>query len=210
MKEFYANAIVEGEELKCWVRGKRFSVTPTYLVEILHINWPILSIPPVYDELNPDEEVHREALGDNLEFSSNRKLVSVASLSPELRLLTMIMFSNLYPLSSTGYMNLSRALFLHDLITNEEIDVCSHIFHILAKTVEQTASRNCLSFCRLISKILKLKGVHPSKDERPYLKPSPINIRTLHASMSHTKKSTKQEGHSTQGSSSSTFHAYNE
>ena len=136
MKEFYANAIVEGEELKCWVRGKRFSVTPTYLVEILHINWPILSIPPVYDELNPDEEVHREALGDNLEFSSNRKLVSVASLSPELRLLTMIMFSNLYPLSSTGYMNLSRALFLHDLIIDEEIDVCSHIFHILAKTVE--------------------------------------------------------------------------
>ena len=107
MKEFYANAIVEGEELKCWVRGKRFSVTPAYLVEILHINWPILSIPPVYDELNPDEEVHREALGNNLEFSSNRKLLSVASLSPELRLLTMIMFSNLYPLSSTGYMNLS-------------------------------------------------------------------------------------------------------
>ena len=38
VKKFYANAIVEGEELKCWVRGKRFSVTPAYLVEILHIN----------------------------------------------------------------------------------------------------------------------------------------------------------------------------
>jgi len=35
-----------------------------------------------------------------LEFASNGKLVSVASLSPELRLLTMIMFSKLYPLSS--------------------------------------------------------------------------------------------------------------
>ena len=106
MKEFYANAIVEGEELKCWVRGKRFSVTPVYLAEILHINRPILPIPLIYDELNPDEEVLREALGDNLEFSSNGKSVSVTSLSPELRLLTMIMFSNLYPLSSTGYMNL--------------------------------------------------------------------------------------------------------
>ena len=31
VKEFYANAIVEGKELKCWVRGKIFSVTPTYL-----------------------------------------------------------------------------------------------------------------------------------------------------------------------------------
>ena len=135
VKEFYANAVSEGEELKCWVRGKCFLVTLVYLAEILRINWLIFTNPLVYDELNPVEEVLRETLGDNLEFSSNRKSVSVASLSPKLRLLTMIMFSNLYPLSSIGYMNLVRALFLHDLIIDEEIDVCSHIFHILAKTL---------------------------------------------------------------------------
>ena len=106
VKEFYANAIVNGKEIKCWVRGKSFSITPMYLAEILHINWPILSIPSVYDELNLDEEFLKRALVANLEFSSNRKSISVASLSPKLRLLTMIMCSNLYPLSSTGYMNL--------------------------------------------------------------------------------------------------------
>ena len=106
VKEFYANAIVEEEEIKCWVRGKRFSVAPVYLVEILQINRPILSIPPIYDELNLDKEILREALGANLEFSSNQKLISVAYLSPKLKLLIMIMFSNLYPLSSTSYMNL--------------------------------------------------------------------------------------------------------
>ena len=111
------------------MRGKRFSVTPVYLAEILHINKPILPIPPVYDELNPDEEVLREAFGANLEFSSNGKSISVASLSPESRLLMMIMFSNLYPLSSIKYMNLGRALFLHDLITDMEIDVCSYFPH---------------------------------------------------------------------------------
>ena len=210
VKEFYANAIVEGEEIKCWVRGKRFSVTPVYLAEILQIKMPILPIPPVYDELNPDEEILREVLGANLEFSSNGKSISVASLSPELRLLTMIMFSNLYPLSSTSYMNLGRALFLHDLITNMEIDVCSHISHTVAKMVDRIASRNCIPFCRLILRILKLKGVNPSKNEHPYPRPSPINIRTLHASMSHTKKNTKQESHATQGSSSSTSHVYDE
>ena len=210
VKEFYANAIVEGEEIKCWVSGKRFTVTPVYLAEILHINRPILPIPPVYDELNPDEEILREALGANLEFSSNRKSISVASLSPKLRLLMMIMFSNLYPLSSTDYMNLGRALFLHDLISDAKIDVCSHIFHIVAKTVDRIASRNCIPFCRLILRILKLKGVHPSEDERPYPRPSPINISTLHASMSHTKKNTKQESHATQGSSTSTSHVYDE
>lgn len=106
VKEFYANAIVEGEELKCWVGGKSFSVTPVYPAEILHINRPMLTPPPVYNDLNPDEEILREAFGDNLEFSSNGKSVSVASQSPELRLLTTIMFHNLYPLLSTGYMNL--------------------------------------------------------------------------------------------------------
>ena len=200
VKEFYATAIVEGEELKCWVGGKSFSITPVYLAEILHINRPIFTKPLVYDDLNLDEEVLREALGDNLEFSSNGKSVTVASLSPELRLLTTIMFHNLYPLSSIGYMNLGRALFLHDLITDEEIDVCSHIFHILAKTAERTTSRNSIPFCCLISKILKLKGVHPSKDEYPYPQSSPINIHTLDASISHTKKSTKQESHATPGS----------
>ena len=107
-------------------------------------------------------------------------------------------------------MNLGRALFLHDLITNEEIDVCSHIFYSLAKITKRTALRNCIPFCCLISKILKLKGMHPSEDEDTYPLPSPINIRTLNASISHTKKSTKQESHATPGSSSSTSHAYDE
>ena len=118
------------------MRGKRFSVTPVYLVDILQINRPILPIPIVYDELTLDVEVLQEALGANLEFSSNGKSISVASLSPKLRLLTMIMFSNLYPLSKTSYMNLGRALFLHDLITDVDIDVCSYIFHIVAKTID--------------------------------------------------------------------------
>ena len=107
-------------------------------------------------------------------------------------------------------MNLDRALSLCDLITDKEIDVCSRIFHILAKTAKRTASRNCIPFCHLISKILKLKGVHPLEDEHPYPQPSPINICTLNASISHTKKSTKQESHATPGSSSSTSHAYDE
>ncbi|XP_065619004.1 heat shock protein 21, chloroplastic-like [Quercus suber] len=33
VKEFYANAIVDGEEIKCWVREKIFSVTPVYLAD---------------------------------------------------------------------------------------------------------------------------------------------------------------------------------
>ena len=113
----------------------------------------------MYDDLELDVEMLRDAFGENLEIASNGKSIIVSSLSLELKLLTTIMFHNLYPLSSIGYMNLGRALFLHDLITDEEIDICSHIFHILSKTAERTASRNCLPFCCFISKIFKLKGV---------------------------------------------------
>ena len=135
VKEFYANAIIEGDELKCWVRGKSFSVSPIYLVNILHINQPMLATTPVYDDLNLDEDLLRETLGRNLEFSQIENSISVSSLSSELWVLTIIMFHNLYPLSSIGYMNLGRAVFLHDLISDEEIDICAHIFHLLRKTV---------------------------------------------------------------------------
>ena len=138
----------------------------------------------MYDDLNLEDSL-RETLGDSLEFSPNRKSIGVSSLSTELRLLITIMFHNLYPLSSTEYMNLGRALFLHDLINDEEIDVCSHIFHILRKIAERTTLRNCIPFCCLISKILKLKGIHPLEDESPYPKPSSINIRTLNVSIGH-------------------------
>ena len=63
VKEFYANAIVEGEELKCSVRRKFFLVSPAYLAEIFHINRPMLKNPAVYDDLCPNEELLRDGLG---------------------------------------------------------------------------------------------------------------------------------------------------
>ena len=105
-------------------------------------------------------------------------------------------------------MNLKRDLFLHDLITDEEINICAHIFHILLKTIARTDSRTYIPFCCLISRILKLEGIHPSKDESPYLKSSPINIRTLYANIGHSRKGIKAEtpaSHSGSHSSSSSY-----
>ena len=52
--------------------------------------------------------------------------------------------------------------------------------------------------------------MHPSEDEYPYPQPSPINIRTLNASIGHTWKGAKQESHAPHGSSSSSSHPYDE
>ena len=67
-KEFSANAIVEGDEIKCWVRRKSFFVSPAYLAEILHINRPMFKYLPVYDDFCPDEELLQEGLRQDLKF----------------------------------------------------------------------------------------------------------------------------------------------
>ena len=103
------------------------------------------------------------------------------------------MFHNLYPLSSTRYMNLERALFLHDLISDVEIDICAHIFHVLRKTILRTKSRICIPFFCLISRILKLKGILPTADESPCTKLCPINKHTFNASIGHSRKKVKLE-----------------
>ena len=122
-------------------------MTPAYLTKVLHINKSMLRKPPIYDDLYPKEDLLREALGKDLEFLLNGNLINVSSLSPKLRVLIIIMFHNLYPLSSTGYMKLRRALFLHDLISDVKIDIYAHIFHILRKTVVRTDSQICIPFC---------------------------------------------------------------
>ena len=146
---------------------------------------------PVYDDLCPDEELFRDGLRQDLEFSSNGNSDSVSSLPPKLRVLTIVMFHNLYPLSSTRYMNLRHALFLHDLIFDVEIDICAHIFHVLCKTILRTELRICVPFCCLISRILKLKGILPTADESPCTKLCPINMRTFNASIGHSQKRVK-------------------
>ena len=210
VKDFYANAIFNRDKLKCWVRGKDFTVTPSYLAIILNINQPVFIKPSVYDELESDVDMLRDALEENLEISSNGKAIRVSLLSPELRLLTTIIFHNLYPFSSTEYMNLGRALFPHDLITDEEIDICSHIFHTLSKTAKRMTSTNCLPFCFLISKILKLKRVHTLEDKYPHPMQSPINIRTLNAIIGYSRKNVKQESNVPHGVSSSSSQSYDE
>ena len=61
------NALFDGEELRCWVRGKDFTIMPSYLALILNINQPMFAKPPVYDEMEPDLEIFRDAFKENLD-----------------------------------------------------------------------------------------------------------------------------------------------
>ena len=41
IREFFANAIVEGDCIGCWLRGREFSVTREFIQEILGVRPPI-------------------------------------------------------------------------------------------------------------------------------------------------------------------------
>ena len=56
VKEFYSNARFTGVELKCWVQGKDFIITPNYLTKILRINrLANVDISPYDDRLPSDK-----------------------------------------------------------------------------------------------------------------------------------------------------------
>ena len=128
VKEFYLNARFTGAELKCWVRGNDFIITADYLAKIHRINRPTnVDISPYDDRLPPVIEI-LHILGADHEVSAKGTSIGTTKFGPKLKTLTLIMFSNLYPLTNTGFINLERAQFLCDLITGAPIDICAHIF----------------------------------------------------------------------------------
>ena len=128
VKEFYSNARYTGVELKCLVRGKEFSINADYIAKVLRITRPKNVDLTPYDDRQPKLQEILQVLGSNYEVRSKGSSIGTTQFTPELTTLKLIMFSNLYPLSNTAFINLGRAQFLYDLITGVPIDICAHIF----------------------------------------------------------------------------------
>ena len=128
VREFFSNVRYIGVELKCWVRGKEFSINPNYIAKVLRITRPENVDLTPYDDRTPKVQDILQIFGPDHEVSSKGTSINTAKFAPELTTLKLIMFSNLYPLSNTTFINLRRAQFLCDLITGAPIDICAHIF----------------------------------------------------------------------------------
>ena len=101
------------------------------------------------------------------------------------------MFSNLYPLSNTTFINLGRAQFICDLIIGAFIDICAHIFQTLRKIGAQSAAQGCIPFCSLIMKFILPEGIVPPSNGKMMTRLRPISMFTLQASKSHSSKTPK-------------------
>ena len=122
------------------MRGKEFIINPNSIAEILHIIKPQnVNLTP-YDDRTPEIHDILQVLGPDHEVSSKGTSISIAKFAPELTALKLIMFSNLYPLSNTTFINLGRAQFLCDLITGVSIDIYAHIFQTIRKTATRLAA----------------------------------------------------------------------
>ena len=123
VKEFYSNGWFTRAELKRWVRGKDFSITLDYLAKILHINHLENVDTSLYDDRLALVVEILDTLGAHYEVSSMGTSFGTSKFEPEMKTLTLIMHSNMYLLSNTGFINLRRAHFLCDLIMGAQIDI---------------------------------------------------------------------------------------
>ena len=140
VKEFYSNARYTSVELKCWVRGTEFSINSDYIAKVLHITRPANMDTTPYDDRVLKAQDILQVLGTDHEVVSKGTFIGTGQFSPKLTTVKLIMFSNLYPLSNTAFINLGRAQFLCDLITGVPIDIYAHIFQIIRKIVAQSAA----------------------------------------------------------------------
>ena len=109
--------------------------------------------------------------------------------SLEMRTLAYVMIHNLYPVTNLTTLSAPRTMFLYDLFSHKEIDICGHIFHLLKKSIEKQNSRTVMLFPSLImGPIAKTELKLPSGltvVQRDY----PIDAYTVTRSTAHIKGS---------------------
>lgn len=95
--------------------------------------------------------------------------------SPVVRDLAYIMIFNLYPVKNLTTLSQPRTLFLHDLFKKKEIDICAHIYYLLAKCVWKKKLWMTLTFLGLIMNILDNKRVKFPSSWVPMKREDPIS-----------------------------------
>ena len=91
-----------------------------------------------------------EILGGTLK----KKSLNTIPFTSEMRTLAYIMLSNLYPVTNLTTLFGPRTIFLYDLFTHKEIDICNHIYYLLTKSITKRNSRTILPFPSLIMALI--------------------------------------------------------
>ena len=109
--------------------------------------------------------------------------------SPEMRALAHVMIHNLYLVTNLTTLSARRTIFLYDLFTYKEIDICGHIFHLLKKSIEKQHSRTVMPFPSLIMGLIAKTRLKLLSGLTVVQRDYPIGAHTVTRSTAHIKGS---------------------
>ena len=146
IREFFINALMEGKCINCWVQQKEFVIMRDSIQEVLEVHPPSQQISIQNEERLDSLKPMAEILGGTLK----NKSLNMIPFTLEMKTLAYIMLSNLYPVINLTTLLGTRTIFLYDLFTHKEIDICVHIYYLLTKSITKRNSRTILPFPSLI------------------------------------------------------------
>ena len=109
------------------MRHKEFVITSDSIqqfLEICPLSQPILV---QYEDRSWSTKEMVTILGGTPKKSS----INTIPFSLEMRTLAYVMIHNLYPITNLTTLSAPRTMFLYDLFTHKEIDICGHILYDL-------------------------------------------------------------------------------
>ena len=185
IREFFFNAIMDGDHINYWVRHKEFVITKDSIQEFLEVRPPSQPIAIQYNDRLDSLEPMAELLGGSL----NKKSMNTIPFNAKMRTLAYVMIHNLYPVINLTTLSGPRTIFLYDLYTHKEVDICGHIYHLLTKSITKRNTRTIMPFPTLIMGLIaKTRLKFPSFltiVSRDY----PIGANTVTRSRAHITRS---------------------
>ena len=126
-----------------------------------------------------------ELLGGSLK----KKSMNTIPFNAEMRTLAYVMIHNLYPVTNLTTLSTPRTIFLYDLYTHKEIDICGHIFHLLSKSITKRNSRTIMPFPSLIMGFIAKTRLKVPSGFTIVPRDYPIGANTVTQSEAHITRS---------------------
>ena len=181
IQEFFSNATVDGDHINCWMRHKEFVVTRDSIQEYLEVRPPSQLIAIQYD----DKLDSLEPLAELFSGLLKKKLINTIPFNAEMRTLAYVMIHNLYPVTNLTTLSGPKTIFLYDLYTHKEIDICGQIYHLLTKSITKRNTRTIMSFPTLIMGFIAKTRLKFPSGLTIVPKDYPIGANTMTGSRAH-------------------------
>ena len=117
--------------------------------------------------------------------SLHKKSMSTIPFNAEMRTLAYVMIHNLYPVTNLTTLSKPRTIYLYDLYTHKETDICGHIFHLLTKSITKRNSRTIIPFPSLIMGLIAKSKLKIPSGLTIVPRDYPIGANTMTRSSAH-------------------------